>query len=66
MPAEYKIRWHCKRCQGEVKMNYDHVGDCATGRCDGTFSHVVSLRDGRRCDLAFEDLTHANVGWSFR
>ncbi len=61
-----KIKWHCKRCTGEVRKLLDHVGDCAKGLCDGTFEHVVSLVDGRRCDLAFENLKHVNVGWSYR
>lgn len=51
---------HCKRCKGEVEMHYDHVEGCRPG-CTGTFKHKRSLVGGRRCDLAFENLTHAQV-----
>ena len=59
------VKWHCKRCTGEVIKNYDHVGDCAKGECSGTFKHLISLVNNHRCDLAFDDLTHVSVGSSY-
>jgi hypothetical protein len=64
---------HCKRCKQPVEMHYDHVGDCdKPGACSGTFRHKISLvahlsdlfgvKKLRRCDLAFENLTHDQVG----
>ena len=38
-----------------MQKNYDHVGDCASGKCSGTFAHVRPLT--KACALVVLDPT---------
>lgn len=53
-PLEYR----CQACGGRVQKNYDHVGNCASGECSGTFAHVLPL--AKPCALIL-DLMHNAV-----
>jgi hypothetical protein len=51
---------YCRHCGGSVRPNLDHVGNCASGDCSGTYEHV-RLKDRARCRYAFSDLGHKDV-----
>ena len=46
-------------CGGRVHVNYDHVGNCATGACSGTFVHEHFRT--RTCVLSKRDVGHGAV-----
>jgi hypothetical protein len=48
----------CKLCGQLVVKNYDHVGDCASGACSGTFEHPHTARP---CKRSGTDLNHTEV-----
>lgn len=52
----------CRYCRGPVRANYDHVGNCDTGECDGTYEHVcVERHNARPCPRAGADLGHRDI-----
>ena len=53
-------RYHCMSCNTHVQMHYDHVGDCETGKCDGTFKHP-SNRGDRNCRNRGQVVGHKSV-----
>jgi len=56
--------YSCKLCRQPVQKNYDHVGDCESGKCSGTFEHCGAFVIA--CPNRTRDLGHTEVFYAPR